>query len=365
MPDSLTLAQKAARIKEVFKKYDKDGNGSISCQELQAVLKSLGNFKDTEINTVFTHIDKNGDGKVQFNEFVDWITQAGGTDTRAKVAMAPCSGNDIEAVFLNFCGTQRADMDCKSFTKMCKDCGFIDKRLTATETDLIFSRVVTKGKRRITLQQFEAALELVAQKRGLELEQVRETIIESDCPVLQGTKGDAVRLYDDTSTYTGIHARPSAAEQEEEEPVRGRSTAMPSRTRGSSLPPAARSSSQPPAERGARDRVYTYREVFRMFCGPHGDMDGKGFAKLCKDCRFVDGRFTPADADLLFATVASKGLRRINIAQFEEAIYQMAEKKGMDYGSLLEAISDSGGPVINGTRAEDVRLYGAGNKSAR
>ena len=49
-------------------------------------------------------------------------------------------------------------MDGKTFAKVAKDCKLIDKKLTATDIDLIFAKAKDKAERRITLAQFEKAL---------------------------------------------------------------------------------------------------------------------------------------------------------------------------------------------------------------
>ena len=41
-------------------------------------------------------------------------------------------------------------MDGKTFAKMAKDCKILDKKLTATDIDLIFAKVKDKTARRIT-----------------------------------------------------------------------------------------------------------------------------------------------------------------------------------------------------------------------
>jgi len=70
-------------LKDVFRQYDQNGDGTISPEELKAVLLAIGGgFTDDEIGTVFRSMDCNRDGKVQFEEFVDWLTndQASFTD---------------------------------------------------------------------------------------------------------------------------------------------------------------------------------------------------------------------------------------------------------------------------------------------
>jgi len=43
-------------------------------------------------------------------------------------------------------------MEGKTFAKVAKDCGLLDKKLTATDIDLIFAKVKPKAERRITFE---------------------------------------------------------------------------------------------------------------------------------------------------------------------------------------------------------------------
>jgi len=110
----------------------------------------------------------------------------------------------VEATFHAFCGS-RQDLDGRSWTKLCRDCHLIDKKLTATDADLIFARVVPSGQRRIDFQHFEAALKLVAEKKGIEETAARRAVAGSSGPTHNATKTEAVRFHDDKSTYTGTH----------------------------------------------------------------------------------------------------------------------------------------------------------------
>ncbi len=50
------------------------------------------------------------------------------------------------------------------------------------------------------------------------------------------------------------------------------------------------------------------------------EMDSAKFAKLARDCGFVDRRLTPADVDLIFTMSKTKGLRRLHYEQFVDAL---------------------------------------------
>jgi calmodulin len=59
------------KLKQMFKEWDKDGNGTIDKDELKKGTKSLGlDFDDATIDQMLLEADKNGDGKIQLEEFI-------------------------------------------------------------------------------------------------------------------------------------------------------------------------------------------------------------------------------------------------------------------------------------------------------
>ena len=50
------------------------------------------------------------------------------------------SGGSLQSVFETFAGGKNATMDGKTFAKLAKDCKILDKKLTATDIDLIFAK---------------------------------------------------------------------------------------------------------------------------------------------------------------------------------------------------------------------------------
>ena len=55
---------------EAFKVFDKDGSGTISTEELRAVLKSLGeDMTDADVDEMIKLADKNGDGQIDCEFF--------------------------------------------------------------------------------------------------------------------------------------------------------------------------------------------------------------------------------------------------------------------------------------------------------
>ncbi|XP_055891286.1 neo-calmodulin-like isoform X2 [Biomphalaria glabrata] len=73
---------KATNIRELrqaFQLFDKDGDGSISTEELGTVMRNLGQFPSMdELNLMLREIDIDGDGTFSFEEFVQVMANVGG-----------------------------------------------------------------------------------------------------------------------------------------------------------------------------------------------------------------------------------------------------------------------------------------------
>merc|ERR1712032_1161991 len=87
------------------------------------------------------------------------------------------------------------------------------------------------------------------------------------------------------------------------------------------------------------------------------DCDGKEFAKMCKDCAFVNKKFTVTDCDLIFAAATGPKRRRMAFDGFKIALGKIAKKKGTSVADLQQQLIDSGGPHFEGTKADSVRFH--------
>ena len=56
------------------------------------------------------------------------------------------------------------EMDSAKFSKLARDCGFIDRRVTPADVDLIFTMSKTKGLRRLQFEQFVEAVHKLGTK---------------------------------------------------------------------------------------------------------------------------------------------------------------------------------------------------------
>ena len=112
---------------------------------------------------------------------------------------------DLQDLFRAFTNGAH-DMDGRTLVKFAKDSKLLDKRLTATDIDLIFAKVKDKSARKITFYQFEHALDQMAVKKGVKREAMMKQVMMSGGPTFVGTKADYVKFHDDKSLYTGVYA---------------------------------------------------------------------------------------------------------------------------------------------------------------
>jgi len=102
-------------------------------------------------------------------------------------------------------------------------------------------------------------------------------------------------------------------------------------------------------------------DVFDAFCGIEahkGQMDGRQFAKMTRDTKILDKKFTSIDVDIIFAKVKDKSMRRIDFMQFVRAVDQIAALKKTGFSDLVGKLASAGGPKIGGTpRGAQVRLH--------
>ena len=62
---------KINEYKEAFDMFDRDKQGTISCDEIYKIMKNYGNpMKKEEIENMIEEIDEDGDGEINFEEFV-------------------------------------------------------------------------------------------------------------------------------------------------------------------------------------------------------------------------------------------------------------------------------------------------------
>ena len=70
------------KILDVFKSFDKDGNGYVSASELRSIMMSLGEIlTDVEVDEMIREADTNGDGQIDYDEFIQMMSSGKVADT--------------------------------------------------------------------------------------------------------------------------------------------------------------------------------------------------------------------------------------------------------------------------------------------
>merc|ERR1712005_31035 len=86
--------EQVEEIREAFSLFDSDASGAIDVRELKAAMRALGfEVKNEELKKMVTDVDNDGNGTIEFSEFLSMMTaKMGEKDSR----------EDIEKVFKLF-----------------------------------------------------------------------------------------------------------------------------------------------------------------------------------------------------------------------------------------------------------------------
>merc|ERR1711981_870379 len=74
-------------IREAFNLFDADNSGAIDVRELKAAMRALGfEVKKEELKKMISDIDNDGNGSIEFGEFLEMMTgKMGEKDTRENI----------------------------------------------------------------------------------------------------------------------------------------------------------------------------------------------------------------------------------------------------------------------------------------
>merc|ERR1712057_8030 len=102
-------------IREAFSLFDADASGMIDVRELKAAMRALGfEVKNEELKKMVTDIDNDGNGTIEFVEFLQMMTgKMGEKDTR----------EDIEKVFKLFDDDNTNKISFRSLARVAEELG--------------------------------------------------------------------------------------------------------------------------------------------------------------------------------------------------------------------------------------------------
>lgn len=353
----MAAAAKKNQLMAKFTELDVDGDGSLDIDELRVLLqKGNPSITEDEVMKLYKAADINGDGRIQFEEFLQYIYKGDhgsnrtteGRHARAAAASGPCNDGSetdwgpIQDTFKAYAGK---DMDGKEFMKFCKDAHMVGHGMTKMDVDIIFTKVVPKGKRRMEFAHFQDSCRLIAAKRGQPNGQIQEMVQKvSGGPVLSGTKTEHSRFHDDKSTYTGAHTNNDKIDGVDPNHGQGRHERMAASTE------AALHGGQEEDDWAATEAT------FDKFAGPERKLDGKEFGKFCFECGLIGHGMHKTDTDVVFAGVARKE-RQMNFDMFKDCVRKIAQKRSEAVYVVQDKIANSKGPVIHATKTEYSRFH--------
>merc|ERR1712094_122431 len=113
-PGQLTEEQ-MDEIREAFGLFDSDASGQIDIRELKAAMRALGfEVKNEELKKMVSDIDNDGNGTIEFGEFLQMMTgKIGEKDTR----------EDIEKVFKLFDDDNTNKISFRNLARVAEELG--------------------------------------------------------------------------------------------------------------------------------------------------------------------------------------------------------------------------------------------------
>uniref|UniRef100_A0A8D0GMB4 Calglandulin n=1 Tax=Sphenodon punctatus TaxID=8508 RepID=A0A8D0GMB4_SPHPU len=138
----LTEDQKQ-EIREAFDLFDTDGTGNIDVKELKVAMRALGfEPKKEEIKKMILDIDKEGTGKISFNDFLSVMTQ--------KMAEKD-SKEEILKAFKLFDDDETGKISFKNLKRVAKELG---ENLTDEELQEMIDEADRDGDGEVNEQEF-------------------------------------------------------------------------------------------------------------------------------------------------------------------------------------------------------------------
>ncbi|XP_069114937.1 uncharacterized protein [Argopecten irradians] len=141
-----------ATLRITFDHFDKNGDGTVSVKEFGKVFRSLGkNVTEDEIKRMINEVDKDKNGKLNFEEFVDFITTHKCTQTQEEREA------DLQSAFKMIDKNKNGYISIKEFRSLLKNVG---DRLSDEEVAEMIALVDTDNDGKLNYEEFVKILSL-------------------------------------------------------------------------------------------------------------------------------------------------------------------------------------------------------------
>merc|ERR1711964_62029 len=130
-----------------------------------------------------------------------------------KSGLPKADDKELRAIYVAFCsfgkGNECKLMDGKTFTKALKDSKIITakkSKVTTTDSDITFAKIVVKGKRKITYLTFVKGIKELAKRSKQSADSLFALVLKAGGPTARGTKAADVR-WAKKENFTGVATR--------------------------------------------------------------------------------------------------------------------------------------------------------------
>merc|ERR1712180_220617 len=132
-----------AELKEAFDEFDKDGSGAINSQELLGIMRAMGqNPTEDEVLNLMLEADLDGNGTIEFPEFLELMKETYGTDDQE---------SDLREAFKIFDRNRDGFIDIRELKKVSMMLG---SQLNPHEIDELMAEADVDGNGKLDYSEF-------------------------------------------------------------------------------------------------------------------------------------------------------------------------------------------------------------------
>jgi len=341
------------RIKEVFTKFDKSGDGFLDMGELQQVIKIMGpkTLTPDDIQRYCNDLDRGKDGKVSSTEFIDWVL--GGGEVSAEFARAiekaasETRAKRIKEVFRTYDKSNDGFLDMRELQKVLKTlgpsfaaseiagfCSDIDK---SKDGQIFYQEFVDwiNGTSQVAREFAKALFYSTGDARTARINKTFKAMDKTGDGSLDIAELDrSLRSLGNFTHEEVLRICKDLDSSGDGQVTQKEFTSWIRSGQGTKEIIKAKAILAPSDLDGLE-------AVFYNFCAPGmSDMDNKSFLKLCADCGFMDRRFNDNAVDLIFSNsrVKMKGQRNIDFDHFDIALELVAKGTTGDFDEVRESV---------------------------